>query len=164
MRPRPTDSDWRKGLYRLVVLTTLVGVSALAHTADLGDLAWNKRVILVLDQSDSASQTLNSLSELTDRRACEIRDRDLAIYFVDEQRVKPMNPEAPILTGTDAETLRMRYGRTLNPGLELVLIGKDTGVKERADDLAALEAFFDLIDTMPMRRSERAARGLDCDQ
>ena len=45
---------------------------------------------------------------------------------------------------------------------ELVLIGKDGGVKARADDPDALDAFLERIDTMPMRRAEmRRAGGAD---
>lgn len=162
MRLIPAALEFVGGKCRLVILLTLLGVSALAQTADLRDLAWSKRVILVFDDSESSERTLGSLSALADQRACEIKDRDLAIYFVSGQRVQPMNPDAPLLAEADAKTLRDRYGTATQAGLQLVLIGKDTGVKERSDDLAALESFFDLIDTMPMRRSERAARGLDC--
>jgi len=42
---------------------------------------------------------------------------------------------------------------------EMVLIGKDGGVKARTYELNALEDFLALIDTMPMRRAEIQSRG-----
>ena len=49
-------------------------------------------------------------------------------------------------------------GRTIHD-FEVVLIGKDGGVKARTSDPGALQDFLALIDTMPMRRAEMRSRG-----
>jgi len=61
----------------------------------------------------------------------------------------------------DAQSLRERIGASPKEFL-VVLIGKDGGIKARYPQAPALSEVFDLIDGMPMRRSERRQRGLDC--
>jgi hypothetical protein len=41
----------------------------------------------------------------------------------------------------------------------VILIGKDGGVKLVQEERVSLQAVFDLIDTMPMRRREMRQRG-----
>ncbi len=52
-----------------------------------------------------------------------------------------------------ADRLRQDYA-TGTDGFQVVLIGKDGGVKLRAAEPVAAGDFFALIDTMPMRRRE----------
>jgi hypothetical protein len=57
----------------------------------------------------------------------------------------------PIAPGAEQE-LRDRYGS--GSEFEVILVGKDGGVKLRSDEPVAAEELFALIDSMPMRRRE----------
>ena len=91
------------------------------------------------------------------REKAELADRDLRIFHVGE--IPKRSPGyATKLSETESSTLRARLGFS-GEKLQLVLIGKDGGVKRRqSGDQIGLESLFALIDTMPMRRQEMRKR------
>lgn len=111
----------------------------------LASYRWNARLILVtLDPGDR-----ESFEEQAGAETDGIRERHLRILPVG---VGIEHPATDVLAGDAQAKLVERYG--LNPGTtELLLIGKDGGLKERIPriDFAYL---FDAIDQMPMRRNE----------
>jgi hypothetical protein len=56
-----------------------------------------------------------------------------------------------------ADELRDAYADSAS-GFQVVLVGKDGGVKLRSAEPIAADDFFALIDTMPMRRREMRER------
>jgi len=51
------------------------------------------------------------------------------------------------------ESLRTHYGVEAGT-FAVLLVGKDTGVKRRADDVVSPDALYSQIDSMPMRQRE----------
>lgn len=110
---------------------------------DLSSLQWQNRIIVVNDVAD----TEQAVSLLEDT-AAGISDRDL-IWLVFEGAKTLTNypgPLAPELKTKTLETYRIKPG-------QVILIGKDGGVKNRLDQMD-LEVLFSDIDSMPMRRNE----------
>lgn len=134
-------------LLALLLPTTATG-------ATLADLRWSWRVILAYAEPGTPAE--GALRERVQALSCEIRARDLAVYRVQGNAALPLTAGAPPL-----ELAGPGPGRRAD-GFEMVLIGKDGGVKARATAPADLPDLLARIDRMPMRRREAAERGDPC--
>ncbi|UAW99590.1 DUF4174 domain-containing protein [Halopseudomonas nanhaiensis] len=110
---------------------------------DLSSLQWQNRIIVVHDVGDA-----EKAAALLEDNAPGITDRDLIWLVFDGSETRTNYPGsiAPELKANTLETYR------LEPG-QVILIGKDGGVKNRLEQVD-LEALFADIDAMPMRRNE----------
>ena len=108
----------------------------------LAPLRWQHRLLLLIDPP-SARESINHLEEHAPRLA----ERDLLWFVVDGQTLRT-NYSGRIANGFLAQ-LRRTHGDS-DP---ILLIGKDGGVKLRAEQLD-LYAIFARIDSMPMRQRE----------
>lgn len=122
-----------------------------------------RRTIVVFGGADAAGmeQVRDQVREL----ACRLADREVDVVFADAGELLRLVPSA---VASDASVAYRALGdRTADDTeLELVLVGKDGGVKARSRDASALTDFLTRIDAMPMRRAElRRAGGADrgCD-
>jgi hypothetical protein len=130
-------------LAMLVLFASYVRGSEFAELADIASLKWQKRIIVV---NDVANQ--EAASALFESNSAEIDDRDIA-WFVVKGETALTNYTGKLSKSFVRNTLaRYRVGQG-----EVVLIGKDGGIKSRLDrvDLAQI---FSKIDAMPMRRFE----------
>jgi hypothetical protein len=109
---------------------------------NLKDLAWEKRIILVREDSDSG---LRQLREATD----ELNERDVIWFRLEGEDVKTNYVDK--LDKSFAKNLTADYFEKLDKNV--FLIGKDGGIKSK-DDRLDLKAYFGLIDSMPMRQEE----------
>ena len=103
---------------------------------------------------------MRELEQRVEDLQCLLADCDVDMRYVDSAELEAQGDR-----GVDhaLDRLARLRGDEMLP-FELVLIGKDGGVKARDPSPAALEAFLRLIDTMPMRRAEmRQAGGADRD-
>jgi hypothetical protein len=125
-----------------------------AAGATLDDLRWSWRVILAWAEpgTDAEASFRRRVAELS----CEIGARDVAVYRIHGDGAEPLTPDAPPLA------LSGQGPRTGAAGFEMVLIGKDGGVKARSTTPAELPDLLARIDRMPMRRREAAERGDPC--
>ena len=115
-----------------------------AAVKNLEELKWSHRLILV--KADGRSGPC--LEALRDRKA-DLEERHLS-WFVLDEGVLTTNLERRLDPGLTS-SLDARF--EVRPGLQVVLVGKDGGVKARADRLD-LDELFRLIDAMPMRLRE----------
>ncbi len=141
------------------LLFALIPTSAGAQTELLSGYRWQNRLLLVFADNVNDPDS-KQLRHALDRSACELRDRDMVIGWFHETGDNYIGTKTVELN--DAQSLRDRIGASPKEFLA-VLIGKDGGIKARYPRAPALSEVFDLIDGMPMRRSERRQRGLDCD-
>ncbi len=123
-------------------------VAANADSAALDRMLWKNRIILIKDgpMTDQYVEAFQSQKSWID-------DRDIIWVIVDTDRptVVASNyegtlPQSLAIQASSAEFLGSQNSHT-------VLIGKDGGVKDRAEQLD-LNRIFGLIDSMPMRRRE----------
>lgn len=108
---------------------------------------WKHRIILYT----SDAQAMRQFNQAVEERKEAIIDRDL--YFVNLGA--PNNTELNrhlTLSAPAIDELRAIL-RTQPKVNELILVGKDGGIKERIDRID-LQFLFDAIDQMPMRRAE----------
>ncbi len=118
--------------------------------ADLRAYLWKHRLLLIFAPHVTDTR-LTAFEERMGARHEDMQDRDLLIFRILETGPSG-RPGAPMTSG-DAEALRRRY-KAPQGRFTVILIGKDGGVKLVQEEQVSLQAIFDLIDTMPMRRRE----------
>jgi hypothetical protein len=142
-------------LWLLVLAVSGLHPAAAAEEADLSGYQWKNRLLFIFAPSAGDAGYL-ALDEQLAKAAPEMEDRDLLVFRILEHGPslldgKPLPPD-------DAEALRRRFD--VEPGkFTVVLAGKDGGVKLVEHKAVDLEAIFDRIDSMPMRRQEMRERG-----
>ena len=133
------------------LLPCVLVVTALTQTvhasqgelADLKDLIWQNRIIVA-----NSEQSSDQLTELFSQENSGIIDRDV-IWFVfsdDELQTNYQGAVSPSLLSQVRNQYQLRDN-------EVILIGKDGGLKERISGLD-LDRLFEDIDRMPMRVRE----------
>ncbi len=124
---------------------------AVADELPLESLRWQSRVVVVLAGAPD-DVMLEEQLRLLDEAAAGLRERDMVVVE-DAGGVVTIDG----LAQPEPGRLRDAYGAPLS-GFQVLLIGKDGGVKLRSDEPVSAEALFALIDTMPMRRREMRER------
>ncbi|MBP0437246.1 DUF4174 domain-containing protein [Tianweitania sediminis] len=118
--------------------------------ADPGPLAayqWKKRVLLIFGEEAEVAQQDGRFAE----QQSQANERDLVVLSIVGNLVADGVSRERLPT---ASALRTRFRVDENADLTVVLVGKDGGEKLRETELIEPETVFDLIDSMPMRRSE----------
>jgi len=137
--------------YPLIALCLMSSANASAFS--------DRRLIVAFGEPGSAP--FLQLADAVEQARCQLIDRDVDVIFIDATELLAVDPGA-----SDSPTVQRALAALpmQATGFELVLIGKDGGVKWRQDDPAALSAMLERIDAMPMRRAEmRRAGGADRD-
>jgi len=134
------------GLLLLLLTTTLLMIAQPAS-------AFSERRLIVAF-GESGSPVFERLAESVEASRCRLAEREVDVVFIDTAELRAVDSGA-----TDSPTVqRALAARSPDaPAFELVLIGKDGGVKARQGDPDALQAMLDLIDTMP--QLSRSASG-----
>ena len=115
----------------------------------LADLKWEKRIVVIVNPEHR-----DRIIDTLDRSQPAIRDRHIAWFVVAGDA---MDSNMTGLGSALLQSVRDRVGTT-GDQQEVVLIGKDGGVKDRSQRLD-LERLFAMIDSMPMRRQEMRQNG-----
>lgn len=134
--------------FRIALLFSFLASVTNAQTLD--ELRWENRIILVFSPTPHAPIGVEQMQLLNEQQA-DLKDRDLVIF-----RLSPNNgisPNHQELTNDALSTLYQKYAVSTS-SFTLILIGKDGGEKFRSKKLTPPQILFDLIDGMPMRRSE----------
>ena len=129
----------------LLLLSVSITLSHSQHL--LSDYTWKYRIIAY---SLSSNEAANFAEQLV-RLEAEIIERDVRFVALDQTV-----PSSKALHLGLSPSEKQRLYRSLKPkstGTELILIGKDGGIKLRANQ-SELAPFFAIIDQMPMRRAE----------
>ena len=152
--------------------TESVVVAGEVAPTSLDALRWQRRLIVAFGDAPAEVETLE---RLVDENACRLDERDTDVYRVTSEAALPLSAGAVRLDDASRAALMEltrvpKTGRASDertgdapPGpFELVLIGKDGGVKRRAPAADALPDFLDAVDGMPMRRVEMARGAGNC--
>ena len=108
---------------------------------------WEHRVLMVFAQADQ----LETLTAQLDALEEEVLDRHVLWFIVDGDKLNS-NYNGPISPGF-AGQIAKRYHTNETDNLQVVLVGKDGGVKYSAEKLQPV-IIFATIDRMPMRQEE----------
>ena len=112
--------------------------------ASIDDFKWGNRIIIV-KVSGSGDPYVVSLNE----RNPGVVDREIVWFVVDSKGVR--SNLASVDESLEKSVKSFLVGKDDKP--EVILIGKDGGVKNRSDELD-MDALFEQIDAMPMRIRE----------
>jgi hypothetical protein len=140
----------------LSAVTLLTPLSASADPDPLSAYRWtNRLLVLYVPDTQAGRATLRSFRTSLDDRMEDVLARDLLIVPVgDLPRPEDTLRPAADLGVPERADVRRRLGLH-GPNAQLVLIGKDGGIKARqSEGTFDLEPLFALIDSMPMRRAE----------
>ena len=117
---------------------------------DLTQFQWKNRLLFIFAPDSSHPLFKHLQSQIMDQKS-EVEDRDLAVFSVLAQGPSQMNTTA--IDRQEADSIRDRFGISPN-AFNLILIGKDGGIKLKRSEPVDLTEIFELIDSMPMRRNE----------
>jgi hypothetical protein len=150
------------------MLTKMIGLALLLMAAGvqqghameaLAEFRWKQRIVLVYGTEDDP-RLQRQIAELTQKPEA-MSDRDLLVLKVAGPTVEALHggasAGAAILPIGSAERLRQE-GKIDGRSFQVLLIGKDGGVKLRRSDVVDPEEIIALIDSMPMRQTEQQAR------
>ena len=111
--------------------------------------AWKNRPLIIVAPDNADAQLAEQRKKLAGFRD-DLRDRDMAVVEIIAGRANTvMGPG----TGVNAPEL-MKSLNLKGDRFEVVLLGKDTGIKLRSERPVSTQALFSLIDSMPMRQRE----------
>ena len=111
---------------------------------ELTEFKWKKRILLLMDTKNDLHTRNLQLSKF-DGHYNEIMERDLVLLVYNGKEVLDRDGMTTHINHDD-----VTYGEFQG----IILIGKDGGVKLRKKYIVEANEVFDLIDQMPMRRSE----------
>jgi hypothetical protein len=121
---------------------------------DLDALRWKNRVLVLFSPSESDASFQSQKKGLASS-AEEVLDRELMILeIVDQGQSRAGNQ---LLSEKAVQDIRKRLG-VLGGSFQILLIGKDGGVKLRSSEPVSTKDLFGLIDSMPMRRQEMESK------
>ena len=111
--------------------------------------AWQYRPLIIVAPGRRDARLLEQ-RELLSNVSNAVRDRDMAV-------VELVGGQARIINGPaveiDVRRLMDRLGLS-GDTFEVLLVGKDTGIKLRSSEPVTASDLFGLIDSMPMRQRE----------
>ncbi len=115
----------------------------------LFDLGWKNRIVLVFGKADDP-KVARQLETLMSQKA-ELEERDIVVIGVSHEKATATYGQVPAL-----DPAKLRKDADIDDdGFQVILVGKDRGIKLRSRDVVGDVEMFDLIDRMPMRRAER---------
>jgi hypothetical protein len=130
------------------------GEKASVADLDFDSLRWKNRVLVLFSPSESdvsfqlQKQGLASSTE-------GVLDRELMVLEIIEQGQSRAGNQ--LLSQKSVQNIRRRLGVQAGP-FQVLLIGKDGGVKLRSSEPVSVKDIFGLIDSMPMRQQEMESR------
>ena len=146
-----------KQLCALIMLCLALPV--MGNSTSLVELRWQHRLIVVFTASGSPES--EKLKQWVEDKQCELADRETLVITVDSQRAVVINDNSIQLDDVSLAALTQQR-RSPEDNTELLLVGKDGGIKERASSISKLDGFVSSIDSMPMRQSEASNTSSNC--
>lgn len=122
----------------LLIATTAICMLGSLHAEPLKEYLWKRRVVLSFSAAKSTPERISLLKQI-EKYQCEFDDRQMV--------------HIDLIAGSSDHQLLSRQFSVPNTNFNLVLLGKDGGVKLLTSQ-PSLENVLTLIDTMPMRQRE----------
>jgi len=142
-------------LYLLICFALAqAGEKPLVADLDLDSLRWKNRVLVLFSPSESDVSFQMQKRDLASS-AQGVLDRDLMVLEMMEQGQSRAGNQ--LLSEKSVQAVRKRLGVQAGT-FQVLLIGKDGGVKLRSSEPVSMKDLFGLIDSMPMRQQEMERR------
>jgi hypothetical protein len=127
--------------------------STATHEAfDLDNLQWQRRPLVLIAPSGD-NPALGEQQRIAEADAAGFAERDMTIVEVVGETVRVAGERRR----ADAAALRQRMDAD-GATFAARLVGKDGGIKLRADEPISADRLFEVIDAMPMRQAEMRDR------
>ena len=114
----------------------------------LNDFRWENRIIIV--NSDLAQTKKSKQLELLMQDTIGLKDRNLLVFSVENEMAHELVNEKLYKIGKQQLT-KLNFTKG---SFEIILIGKDGGIKLRNTSIVQNSEIYGLIDHMPMRQAE----------
>jgi hypothetical protein len=121
---------------------------------DLDSLRWKNRVLVLFSPSESDA-SFRSQKQGLDFSAEDVLERDLMVLEIIEKGQSRAGNQ--LLSEKSVQAIRKRFGVQAG-AFQVLLIGKDGGVKLRSSEPVSMKDLFGLIDSMPMRQQEMESK------
>jgi Domain of unknown function (DUF4174) len=125
-----------------------------AADLNLDALRWKNRVLVLFSPSESDASFQAQKQGLASS-AQGVAERDLVIMEILEQGLSRAGNQ--LLSEKSVQAIRKRFGVQAG-AFQVLLIGKDGGVKLRSSEPVSMKDLFGLIDSMPMRQQEMESK------
>jgi hypothetical protein len=131
----------------IAVASMLIATSPGFAMESLSAYGWKNRVLVLFGKAGDPK--LARQVETLRNQTGELENRDMVVLQVSDGKVVSIYGDAPRL---DAVRLKAET-KVEGNAFQVVLVGKDGGVKLRSSDVVGNVEIFDLIDRMPMRKA-----------
>jgi hypothetical protein len=121
---------------------------------DLDSLRWKERVFVLFSPSQSDA-SFQLQKQGLDSSAEGVLERDLVVLEIIEKGQSRAGNQ--LLSEKSVQDIRKRLG-VMGGSFQVLLIGKDGGVKLRSSEPVSMKDLFGLIDSMPMRQQEMESK------
>lgn len=137
-------------MFRAILATAFLLAASTEGLAmdSLSQYTWKKRVLVVF--GEPTAPKLSRQIALFKSQTDDLAERDMVVLQVSRDKVSAVYGDNPDIKPDD-----LRAELQASDEFQLVLVGKDGGVKLRSKDVVADAEIFDLIDRMPMRQGEQ---------
>lgn len=149
----------------------------MVDASSLAEFRWQNRLIVAFMKTDS--QDHRWLVQWTQHNHCRLSERDLIVFVVTGTSVEQLSP--PLTSVLEekkpggssdlrhiealesaAVTFLIQQRQFASAATEVLLIGKDGGIKSQSQNIKQIDEWFNLIDAMPMRRQEAGKQSDVC--
>jgi len=133
-----------------ILLFVLIGVShMIGQEIDLENFKWKQRVVLILLPSGEGEHYKNQVNAFSNSIE-DLKDRRLLIFDVQKDRYRLLNDNSSWII---SDSIYKDYNSDSDE-FRIILIGLDGGEKLNKTKPVEKSELYDLIDSMPMRKSE----------
>jgi hypothetical protein len=135
---------------RTLILALAVALASISQGFAMDSLSryeWKNRIVLVFGKANDP-KVERQIDLLTEKQA-ELADRALVIIRVTGNEARVVYGASMAMNGD-----KLRSDAKVGTGeFQVLLVGKDGGVKFRSKDIVSDVDIFELIDRMPMRKA-----------
>lgn len=141
-----------KFIYHAIAAIVLLFTINPIHAQDLKSQKWEHRIILILSNDSNSSKTNDQLTQFSNRNS-ELLERKILIYLITPESTVILDEFLEEKVVVKDKHLWKKHHSKDEPFI-ICLIGLDGGTKFTSYEVTKPSEIFDLIDSMPMRRSE----------
>lgn len=116
----------------------------------LSQYSWKNRALVIF--GEAGDPKVRQQVDVIKERPAEMADREMVVLQVSQDRVTAIYGD---VADIDDDLLRVE-AEAAGAEFQVVLIGKDGGVKLRSVQVVGDVEMFDLIDRMPMRKAGKS--------
>jgi len=126
---------------------------AVGISQDLSKHQWKDRLLIIM--TNEISESFNQQMRLFRNDNNGLIERKVVVYSVTPKGYKIGLEKETIMSNPKS----LKELKKTDSPFEMILIGLDGGVKKRFKEVTKPIEIFELIDSMPMRRSEMRTKG-----